>query len=109
MRVIFEVVNDLGRKRAKSNLDRFDEMNNFNVECFLIRGHLEGQITHAKQAIIRATSRKTGYTHATHHTWRLVGRAIFCLLKELHFDGSNFCIRTRIGTIFNSKSTISMR
>ena len=36
----------------KSNLDRFDETNNFYVERFLIRSHLEGQIGRAKQAIL---------------------------------------------------------
>ena len=36
----------------KSNLDRFDETNNFYVERFLIRGHLEGQIGRTKQAIL---------------------------------------------------------
>ena len=81
----------------KSNLDRFDETNNFYVERFLIRGHLEGQIGRAKQAIPRAT----------HQTGCLVGRAIFCLLTGLHFDGSKFSIQTWIGTIFISKSIVS--
>ena len=84
---------------SKSNLDRFDETNNFHVERFLIRGHLEGQIGRAKQAIPRAT----------HQTGCLVGRASFCLLTGLYSDGSNFCIRTRIGTIFISKSIVSTR
>ena len=51
----------------KSNLDRFNETNNFYVEHFLIRGYLEGQIGRAKQAIPRAT----------HQTGCLVGRATF--------------------------------
>ena len=37
----------------------------------------------------------------------LVGRATSRLVTGLHSDSSNFCIRTRIGTIFISKSTVS--
>ena len=52
---------------AKRNLNRFDDTNNFYVERFLIRVHLEGQIARATQAVIRAT----------HQTGCLVGRATF--------------------------------
>ena len=84
---------------SKSNLDRFDDMNNFHVERVLIRGHLEGQIAHAKDL----------FTRATNKTWRLVGRAICSLLAGLHSNGSNFCITTGIETIFMSKSIVSTR
>ena len=65
---MFEAINDPDGNESKSNLDYFNDTDNFLVERFLIRGHLEGQIAHAKQAIIRTTSRKTGYTRATHET-----------------------------------------
>ena len=72
----------------KNKFIRFDE-NNFHAERFLIQGSIEGKIACTKQLIARAT----------HHTWRLVGRAIFRLLKGLYSDSSNFCIRTRIGIL----------
>ena len=53
--------------KPKSNLDRFDETNNFYVERVFIRVHLEGQIARTTQAVIRAT----------HQTGCLVGRATF--------------------------------
>jgi len=57
-------------------------------------------------ALLRAN---LAITRATHHMACLVGHATFGLLTELYSDGSNFCIRTRIGTIFISKSTVSTR
>ena len=77
---------------SKSNLDRFDDTNNFDVERFLIKDHLKGQIA-----------------RATNQTWRLVGRAIFRLVTGLHSGCSNFCIRTRIWTFLISKSIVSTR
>ena len=69
-----------------SNLDRFNETNNFHVEGFLIRDHLEGQIGLATQAI------------SSHYPsdMCLVGRATSRLVIGLHYDCSNFCIQTRI-------------
>ena len=42
LRVTFEAVNNLGWKRPKSNLDCFDETNNFYVELFLSEAILRG-------------------------------------------------------------------
>ena len=56
----------LDGNEPKSNLDRFDEANNFHVESFFIRGYLEGQIALAKQAIIRATHQTCAWWGVPH-------------------------------------------
>ena len=60
----------------KSNLDRFDETNNFHVERFFIRSHPEGQIARVKQLIIHAA-------HQTYPHMCLVPGVIFCSLEGL--------------------------
>ena len=60
----------------KSNLDRFDETKIFRIERFFIRGHLEGQIAHAKQQIVHAS-------HQTYPHMCLVPGVIFCSLEGL--------------------------